>query len=163
MVPLDSETGNAWSEASVKMLTEKLKSEADAELRKRDEERSEGRLSAANGYKVYAPDSNGRFAVDPLLRSLRHTGRERRLLLNRKMAEFCMEPKSEAEFIKKHVAGDRRIQGLRRWLDGSEDAKAARPEPVLPGVVSEPSSDEETPRLKRRPGRPRKVLLAANI
>jgi len=155
MFPLDSETGKAWSSDSVKMLTDKFSSEADAELRARDEERSDGVLCAKNGYKAYVADSNGRFVIDAGLSKLRHTGRERRLLRNRKMAEFCLTATSEAEFIRTHVLGDKRMQGLRRWLDEPEsDPK----EPVALPRISESVSEPEP--LKRRPGRPRKASFA---
>ena len=155
MFPLDSETGKPWSASSIAMLTERFKSEADAELRKRDAERSGGEISAKNGYKVYMPDDNGRYVVDQRLRQLRHTGRERRLLHNRKMAEFCLEPKSEAEFIKTHVLGDKRRRDLQRWID--EPVVPARRESELPQAPRNEFEIEPPP--KRRRGRPRREAV----
>lgn len=158
MFPLDSETGKPWSASSIKMLTERFSAEADAELRARDTKLSGGVLCEANGYKCYVPDSNGRYVVDQSLSRIRHTGRERRLLRNKKMAEFCLEPKSEAEFIKTHVLGDKRIQGLQRWINTPEQATS------VASVVDFERTDYPTDRtepIKRRPGRPRKEAFAS--
>lgn len=150
MVPLDLD-GKAWSKSSVDMLTEKIRAEVDAELRARDVSRG---LSAENGYKAYVSDSNGRYVVDQELARNKHTGRERRLLCAKRMAEFCMEPQSEAEFLKSYVMGDKRKQGLQKWIDrADEEIPTASPRVEL---QSQPLDNAADGQVRRGPGRPRK-------
>lgn len=158
MSPLDQKTGGSWSSRSVGALTARFTREADAELRARDTERSGGVLCAENGYKCYGEDSNGRFVVDHSLSRMRHTGRDRRLLRNRKMAEFCLEPKSESEFVESHILGDLRRAHLLNVIEQAKSGEtAARTADIPPSpgdaVVGRP------PR-KRGPGRPRKDQFA---
>lgn len=135
MRPVDMQH-NEWPPEFSRAKLHQIRARAVAEMRARDEKRSNGRLSAANGYKPYefAPNvegddgtRGGRYVPQTDLVEIRHKGQETRKLCVGRWAEFCSEPRNLEDWKKEHVASERQIE-INRMRDfaGTEAAPAPK-------------------------------------
>lgn len=171
MLPMNS-NGTVWQPHNVRLMSRRVRMGARDDLRARDEKNG---ILASNGWKVYRQASGaasttgntshatGRYVADRHLSSLKHTGRDLRLLHASRWATFCSKPQDESQCDGARDS-DRRVQldamiaagagvdlrSLRTQIadDGThaERVNMADPVPVLSPSVPGPA--------KRGPGRP---------
>lgn len=114
MLPVNT-NGESWDAETSNLVLQDLRSTAIADLNRRDEQLSRGRLSAANRYSPYSEKKRGdgtgsTFVVDPVLGSLRHTGEEMQTLVRARWGDFCGTPQDEkpiAERLLKRTRAER--------------------------------------------------------
>ena len=106
MRPIDSVTQREWAGANCDIVLKGIRQEVDAELRARDashgipqvQDLLDGdgvKVGTIENFKVYVDDGQ-QFAVDQHLADLKHTGRERRLMIKRRWTQFCSQRRDEA-------------------------------------------------------------------
>ena len=106
MRPIDSVTQREWAWESCSIVLGKIRDDVNAELRARDashgipqeEDRIDEngvKIGVVPSYKVYTVDDKGHSVVDQHLASLKHKGHERRLLVKRRWAQLCSQPRDE--------------------------------------------------------------------
>ena len=107
MRPIDIVTERDWAGANCDIVLERIREEVDAELRARDATRgipliqdlfdeNGTTIGTTDSFKVYVDDGKKSFIVDQHLASLKHTGRERRLMIKRRWVQFCSQRRDEA-------------------------------------------------------------------
>lgn len=138
MLPIDTNTGKAWSATSVKVAHDAICAGCLNDLRKRDA----GFGIGEDGKVYYDPESEegkpGRYVVDEEKARAKHTGGEYVALIRARWATFCGEPRDEAEFIKRHRLDDRTAK-IAQFVGAAKDIEASIP----------------ADKPKRSPGRPR--------
>ncbi|KKM76398.1 hypothetical protein LCGC14_1380540 [marine sediment metagenome] len=159
MQPIDSVTNHPWSPKNSRLMLEQIKDEVRAELRARDASRGIPQLKDVhddNGVKIGEKDNfqvykdDGKvYAVDQHLASLKHSGRENRLMVQRRWAQFCSEPRDEVALSAKAGLTERQDE-LARTLDRTAEV-ADSDQPIGP-VKSTPDlpmpcSDTDTAEL----------------
>lgn len=107
MRPIDTVTQREWAGNNCDIVLERIRKEVDAELRTRDANRgipqvqdlfdeNGVKIGTIENFKVYLDDGKRLFVVDQHLSSLKHRGRERRLMIKRRWTQFCSERRDEA-------------------------------------------------------------------
>lgn len=129
--------GTPWDTEISGAMHQKIRREVIAEFKARDTARG----LPANGQCTVERD--GGWRVDPKLVKLKTTGRETRLTITRRWAEFCAEPKSQAPYAIEVAAIERK----------------ADVEAVMAGTAE--VADGIGAPAKRKVGRPRKVPVDA--
>lgn len=105
MQPIDSVTKRPWSAENSRLALEQIKDEVRAELRARDAshgipqlkdvlDENGVKIGERDNFQVYKDDGKV-YVVDQHLASLKHNGRENRLRVQRRWAQFCSEPRDE--------------------------------------------------------------------
>lgn len=149
MRPIDTATGQKWTEANSLRMFKEIRGAASQALCKRDRARG----IPANG-QIYRKDSKsdkdsepdkdsaaGRYVVDRHLAGLRHTGRDLRLLAKKHWAAFCSTPKDQQAHMTILAAADNKIEQrqMQQSIAGAPDVEV---------VIAQPP---------RKPGRPPKA------
>lgn len=153
MLLLDTVTGKPWKPENANVMLQRIKAEVTTELRARDVSLSGGRINEASGYKITTLGDDGRLRADHELQRIRHTGRESRLLRDKRWTEFCATPQPQDEFMEKLASKERktRIADANAAYDVDFTEEAGKKE--KPVVIPEPEPVAEAP-PKRQPGRP---------
>lgn len=152
MQPIDSVTGRPWSSENSSLALEQIKDEVRSELRARDASRgipqrkdvlddNGVKIGEKENFQVYKDDGKV-YAVDQHLASLKHSGRENRLMVERRWAQFCAEPRDEIALSAKAGLTERQNE-LARTLERTAEVEASD-KPLGP-VKSTPPTQCERP------------------
>lgn len=135
MRPIDSVTKRIWDGDNCNVIMDQIRREVDAELRARDVHRGipefkdifddDGvKIGVKPNFQVYVDDGKAHFAIDRHLASLRHTGRERRLMIQRRWLQFCAEPRDEG-ILTADASLIARREELARMLERTREVEAS--------------------------------------
>lgn len=108
-------SGKEWAVDTSNLAFRDIRRRALADLRDRDEARSEGRMCKANGYALYTEQANPdrglnpehkgaagtTFVVDPVLVAMRHSGDDELALIKSRWGDFCATPRDEKPYVER--------------------------------------------------------------
>ncbi len=150
MRPIDSVTQRQWAGPNCDIVLNRIRREVDAELRARDASHGIPQtqdllddngvpIGTIENFKVYVDDGK-LFAVDQHLASLKHTGRERRLMIKRRWVQFCAQRRDEA--AEAAAAGmTAREAELAKMLESTAEVEASD-QPLGPVKSTSPTKTE---------------------
>lgn len=134
-----SDGGESWGDETSNLALQDLRSTAIADLNKRDEQLSRGRMNAANGYSPYreVPRKDGRgtnYKVDPVLCDIKHTGEETLVLTKSRWADFCEQAQQEKPYTDRLVTHtrDKQLAKMKSAGTGVEASLAPIDEAAMP-------------------------------
>lgn len=151
MLLLDTVTGNPWKPENANVMLQRIKAEVTTELRARDVSLSGGRINEAGGYKITVPDDAGRLRADHELQRIRHTGRESRLLREKRWTKFCSTPQPQDTIMSELANKGRkaRMAAANAAYDAEFTEETGSKETLV--VIPEPVTEAPP---KRQAGRP---------
>lgn len=173
MRPIDIVTQREWAGNNCDIVLERIRKEVDAELRTRDASRgipqrqdlfdeNGVKIGTVENFKVYLDDGKRLFVVDQNLSSLKHRGRERRLMIKRRWIQFCSERRDEA--AEAAAAGmTERENELATMLESTREVEASDnsigievPPPAPASETATMGEPDPIPEFVVKPGRPGK-------
>ena len=167
MQPIDSVTKRPWSSENSRLAIERIKDEVRAELRARDASRGipqrkdifddDGvKIGEKDNFQVYKDDGKV-FVVDRHLASLKHNGRENRLMVLRRWAQFCSKPRDEVALSADAGMTERQTElarTLERTAEIADSDQPLGPEKSTPPAETMTSTDAVSVNMVIEPDRP---------
>lgn len=165
--------GTEWGLDTTRLARDEIRAGCLADLRRRDEVRSGGKMNAENNWAPYRAEAKGEgeaggfmYVPDPLCVLVKQTGDEQRNLFFYRWAAFCREPQDEAVVAERLVAQTRtrRIdQMTAEGADLANEIEMGLSKPLVPDAMPVQDTIPEPepmpvvhPQPKRGRGRPRK-------
>lgn len=179
--------GSDWGPEATALAFEHLRGQCVAELRRRDEVRSDGKMNKGNHWAPYTsipkgdkPDDGERYQMDPRCVMIHHSGADSRNLVRHRWAEFCKVPQDEKPILELHRERQRDAElcemseagaGLAEEIDGGHtrsdlgnDVPGAQMiGGPAEGSAAEPTKPQPMPVAHPKPrdrGRPRKKAMS---
>ena len=168
--------GSEWAHDTTQLACREMRAQVIADLRKRDEIRSDGRMNPDNNWAPYTfvprsenePERGGVYKVDPVCAAVHHTGEETNKVFEYRWAEFVKTVQDEQPFRERLDREEREREIARLQKDGEALNAELRDGTSMPLGYIPPTiecrSAIKTERvsiagaeIKRGPGRPRKL------